>query len=338
MSGLYIKDYYLPKELACDNSGFSKWGIGERHKEPFFIKEFLSPVYPFDKKNFTESVLKQRQEDCERYVAKAKKLYDAIREVNDGNLVVIEEFFRVNSKYYISTKAISEKILTIEEISTYSFEERLKLCCIVAHSIANLHSENIIHADIKPDNILIYDNAGLKAKIIDFDCSFFLENRPQKGEDLSGDFVYLSPEAFCHMAEIDEFELTCKMDVFALGIVFCQYLTGYLPKFDISEYQYAYEPVLDDVGLNIDMIENYYCKHLIGQMLQKDPEQRPSMQQVFQSLQAILFSTLGIAVDGEVDTDNTEALNDNIPDENRQEDVLKEESKGKGFFFIAGDL
>ena len=291
MSSISINNYIFDKPLTSDNSGFSKWGLGQRNGTKYFVKEFLSPVFPVDTSMFSEQKRTDRINLCLSFVKEKEELYSAINGITDGNLIGIEQFFRVNAKYYISTKAITHPVLSIQEISKQPFYERLKLCCIIAHAISGLHSKKIVHADIKPDNVLVYKNNKLHAKIIDFDCSFFEKNAPKRGEELNGDMVYLSPEAFLHI--IGEYSyLSCKMDVFALGLLFHQYMTGHLPSFDTNEYQYAYEVVLDNQSLGIDQKLNSVVFSLILKMLDKEPQKRPDMETVFFTLRQLLFKIL----------------------------------------------
>lgn len=325
MEMISINNYRFEKPLISDNSGFSKWGIGTRGGKKYFVKEFLSPTYPVSDSVYSEKKKNEKINFCKEYVEQRKKLYEAIREIADGNIIVVEQFFRVGAKYYISTNAVVDAILSISDIARRTFVDRLRLCCSVAHGMARIHDKQIIHADIKPDNILVIcNNSGaMKPNIIDFDCSFFLDNRPKLGEELNGDMVYLSPEGFLHIAGIDS-NLSCKMDVFALGLLFCQYLTGKLPIFNNDEYQYAYEVVLDDRTLDLKNIENENCRLIIDKMLSKSPEDRPNMQSVFNSLNCILIDMTGRTVPKKIEKNDSK--------------ISLVEEVNSTYFEIAGDL
>jgi hypothetical protein len=97
-----INNYSFEKPLASDNSGFSKWGIGARGGKAFFVKEFLSPVYPAEDSVFTEKKKQERIRLCQSFVEEKTNLYTALREVSDGHIVTVEQFFRVGAKFYIS--------------------------------------------------------------------------------------------------------------------------------------------------------------------------------------------------------------------------------------------
>ncbi|WP_031547626.1 protein kinase domain-containing protein [Oribacterium sp. FC2011] len=321
MDCININNYYLDGPLTCDNSGFSKWGIGLRANKKYFIKEFLAPVYPSEDAMFTEEKKQERIRICNSFVKEKEELYSAIRDADDGHIAVVEQFFRVGSKYYISTKAYVDRQMSISDLQECMFTDRLRVCCAVAHSMARIHEKRIIHSDIKPDNILIINNRYIpRPYIIDFDCSFFEYNSPKLGEELNGDMVYLSPEGFLHIAEIES-NLSCKMDVFALGLVFHQYLTGEMPDFDHNEYQYAYEAVLDDHPLDVGKINNDYCKVMIQKMLAKKPEDRPDMRAVFNTLNAVFLSLLGRS----------------LPEKIEEKRVEKQEEEYE-FLQYAGDL
>lgn len=287
-----INNYSFSKPLTSNNSGFSKWGIGLRGGQKYFVKEFLSPVYPAEDSIFTEEKKQGRIRLCQSYVEDKTALYSAIREAADGHVVIVEQFFRVGAKFYISTKAITDPVMSVSDIARRcSFADRLRLCCAIAHAMARIHEKGIVHADIKADNILVVRKTGLQANIIDFDSSFFESKSPKLGEELNGDLVYLSPEGYLHIADVES-NLSCKMDVFALGLLFHQYLTGSLPGFDSAEYQYAYESVLDDHPLNVNDIMNGDCRRIIEQMLSRRPEDRPDMSTVFASFNSILLQML----------------------------------------------
>lgn len=344
MEQIRINNYIFDKPLTSNNSGFSKWGIGQRGGRTFFVKEFLSPTFPAETSVYTEQRKLERMELCNQFVQKKVKLYQAIRKASDGNLVIPEQFFRVGAKFYMSTQAIMAPKMSVEQIADRSFLDRLRLCCIIAHAIAGLHGQRIIHADIKPDNILVINCGVPHARIIDFDCSFFEEDPPKLGDELNGDMVYLSPEGFLHIAGIES-KLSCKMDVFALGLIFHQYLTGVLPRFDTGEYQYAYESVLDGHPLDTGLIRNDICAKLISEMVQKDPDARPESSQVFEILDQLLLNLLrrtpvtppdsGAAAEASAEADDAKDEETVVPEKAPVNERPSDESP---LFFHAGDL
>ena len=280
-----INKYLLMDPFQNKNAGFSRWTTAKKGSRFYFIKEFMDPKYP-DENSLSDALRDNRIRECKEFEKHKIKLYSTINEASDGNLVRIAEFFRVDSHYYMTTEWIDHDGMDFENIARMDMKDKLLLCRTAAHSLAALHSVRIAHSDIKDTNVLVHRSPGGKAvaKIIDVDCGFFEDDPPENEDELGGDQVYLSPEAclfFCG----EDVHLTCKMDVFAMGLLFHQYLTGELPYFDKKEYDYAHEAVLDDVVLMADPA----CippkvGEIIENMLLLDAEKRISAQEVFDQL------------------------------------------------------
>ena len=314
-----MNQYELLAPFQNKDAGFSRWTYAKRKGKDYFLKEFLDPVYPTEE-SLSIELRKQRISDCEEYELKKKHLYEEVNNASDGNLVRIFEFFRMDSHYYISTERIGAEKIPLPVMLAVPFENRLLLCKTVAHSIMKLHQAHIVHADIKENNILIKQTSTgkLVGKVIDFDGSFFEDDPPRYEDELGGDQVYLAPEA-CQFICGDSVKLTCKIDVFALGILFHQYLTGNMPEYDTEEYDYAFDAVLDEQKLGVSEELPSQLQVMIKGMLEGDPEKRISMKQVYDILQKM------------------------DPDPCEEEDcyTAKEEERmpeGESWFYQAGEL
>lgn len=317
-----VNQYELLAPFQNKNAGFSRWTYATRKDKSYFLKEFLDPVYPTEE-SLSLSLRKQRIEDCKEYEIKKKKLYEAINNASRGNIVRIFEFFRYDNHYYISTDRIVDQKIPVEAMSAVPYENRILLCKTIAYEIKRLHEAHIVHADIKESNVLIKQtkNGKLIGKIIDFDASFFEDDPPRTEDELGGDQVYLAPEA-CQFICGDSVKLTCKMDVFALGLLFHQYLTGKLPDFDTEEYDYAFDAVLDDQELIVSSELPSKLQMMLQKMLERDPEKRLSMEKVYS-----IFEEL----------DPDESPDENIVEDNDagEKEVQKQV---KNWFVNAGDL
>ena len=248
--------YRLTSELTSQNSGFSVWGYGVKDGEEFFLKKFLSPKYPYNDKHCSPERMAKKLKQCEDFEYTKRRLYQTLNRCSDGNAVRVNEFFRVGTDYYISTQKITTPSWEIEQIAGLRFEDRVRLCASIAHSMAALHEGGLVHADLKHTNILFtHGGAGIMTtKIIDFDSSFLETQPPKPGEEIVGDQVYFSPEACLHIWG-EEVPLTCKMDVFAMGVLFHRYLTGKLPEYDMEQYGSSGEAVCN--GGEIKVSEDF---------------------------------------------------------------------------------
>lgn len=277
-----IKGYEIIGEFRNDNSGFSRWAFAKKDGMEVFIKEFLTPVYPVDTKNLPPNLVHSRLKICKEYFETKNKLYAALNKCNTGNIVCITDFFRFAAKYYIVTEKIQGDLLSIEDIAAMPIEQKHLICKIIIHCVNTLHNNGIVHGDIKHDNILFKKtpNGKYAAKLIDFDASFFENELPNSDDEFHGDMVYFAPESFLYIAEETD-SINCKIDVFALGLLFHQYFTGHLPAFDNEEYDYPFEAVLDGNTLvsDADIPEEY--ANIINSMLVGNPNDRHSLNDVF---------------------------------------------------------
>lgn len=280
-----LGDYRLTKELTSQNSGFSVWGYGVKQGKEFFIKQFLSPKYPENDTVSSPKRLQKRLKLCEDFEYSKRRLYQTLNRCSDGNAVRVHEFFRVGSNYYISTQKITAPSWDIERIAALRDVDKRRLCATIAHAVASFHEGGLVHADLKHTNILFAHGASgiMTAKIIDFDSSFLETNPPQPGEEIIGDQVYFSPEACLHLWG-EEVPLTCKMDVFALGVLFHQYFTGRLPEFDRERFCYPGEAVANGDRLILWQGLPQWLSQLLGSMLSPDPNSRPAAAEVFEVL------------------------------------------------------
>ena len=279
-----INGYRLKGELTTQNAGFCQWGFCEKDGHEFFIKEFLSPVYPVDKGDLSQQVIERKRNLCNQFYNEKKAFYDTLQACRSGNNVVILDFFRSGSKYYIVTDKVNVKGTDPKLISQLSEDKRKVFLKALLFSVWIFHGAGIVHADLKPDNILLKETVGgyYTGKIIDFDAGFLVNSVPS---EVQGDFVYLSPEVYLKMAE-EEAIITEKIDIFALGLLLHQYWTGELPTFS-KEYKYAFEAVLDDAQINISNRIPTSLRDQIGRMLDKNPTQRPSADKVLNTIQAL---------------------------------------------------
>lgn len=279
-----LGNYELTGQMSNQNSGYSVWCYGRRDGRDYFIKEFLSPKFPHNDTVSSPERIRKKADRCRRFEEKKTALYRVLNDCSDGNAVRVRDFFRIGTKYYIAMPRVQACGLEVGAVAAMDEAEKRRLCAIIAHSVAALHRGGLIHADLKPANILFARTAGgsYTAKLIDFDSSFLESNPPAAGEEIVGDQVYFSPEACLSVCGI-EAPLSCKMDVFALGVLFHQYFCGTLPVFDQNLGGYPGEAVANGCRLALSPALPEDVAKLIGRMLESDPAARPTAMEVFRT-------------------------------------------------------
>ena len=118
-----------------------------------------------------------------------------------------------------------------------STQERLNLFIKVCQAIQHAHQKGIIHRDIKPSNILVTLHDGVPVpKVIDFGIAKATEGRLTdvtvytQLNQFIGTPAYMSPE----QAEMSGLDIDTRSDIYALGVLLYELLTGKTP-FDAKE-------------------------------------------------------------------------------------------------------
>lgn len=201
-------------------------------------------------------------------------VYD-VGQSQEMNYIVMEYVEGTDLKDYIRQRGALHPI------------EAVRIMMQIVSAIAAAHQNRIIHRDIKPQNILI-DREG-NVKITDFGIAVALSDTSlTQTNTLLGSVHYLSPEqARGGMA-------TIQTDIYALGIVLYELLTGRVP-FDgesavsiaLKHFQEPLPPVVNPTAMVPQSLENIVLKATA-----KDPMNRyRSCYEMFQDLKTCLDST-----------------------------------------------
>jgi serine/threonine protein kinase len=184
----------------------------------------------------------------------------ALARLTHPNIVTVHEFGQVNGlPFFIMEFVDGLNLRQLERAGQLSPREALQIVPQICEALQFAHDEGIVHRDIKPENILV-DKKG-RVKIADFGIAKILGATQDvsltETKGAIGTPHYMAPEQLEKPTTVDH-----RADIFSLGVVFYEMLTGELPlgKFaPPSSRKVEVDVRLDDVVLRA---------------LEKDPERR----------------------------------------------------------------
>lgn len=155
------------------------------------------------------------------------QIYDAGRELTAAGPV----------PYLVMELVEGITLLSFINRHTLGLPAKLKLILQICDAVAHAHLRGVIHRDIKPTNILV-DDSG-RARILDFGIARLAENDARatistSGGQVLGTLAYMSPE----QAGGDPAKIDTRADVYSLGVVLYEVLTGKLP-IDVTQVSIA---------------------------------------------------------------------------------------------------
>jgi serine/threonine protein kinase len=151
--------------------------------------------------------------------------------------------------YFLMEFVDGPNLRQVERAGKLSPREALQIIPQICAALQFAHDEGIVHRDIKPENVLL-DKKG-RVKIADFGLAKILgqeakDFRLTGARDVMGTPHYMAPEQVEKPQEVDH-----RADIYSLGVVFYEMLTGELPlgKFDPPSHKVQIDVRLDDVVL-----------------------------------------------------------------------------------------
>src|SRR5580765_6437297 len=194
----------------------------------------------------------------ERFAREAR----ALAKLSHPNIVAIYEFGQVHDlAYFVMEFVDGLNLRQLERAGKLSPQEALKIVPQICEALQFAHDEGIVHRDIKPENILL-DKKG-RVKIADFGIAKILGREPDvaltQTQGVLGTPQYMAPEQVEKPQSVDH-----RADIFSLGVVFYEMLTGELPLGKFAPPSSRMGSVQVDVRLD----------DVVLRALEKEPERR----------------------------------------------------------------
>uniref|UniRef100_A0A3Q3LCW9 SNF-related serine/threonine-protein kinase n=1 Tax=Mastacembelus armatus TaxID=205130 RepID=A0A3Q3LCW9_9TELE len=141
----------------------------------------------------------------------------------------------------------------------------------IVHAISYCHRLHVVHRDLKPENVVFFEKQGL-VKLTDFGFS----NKFQPGKKLTtscGSLAYSAPEILLG----DEYDAPA-VDIWSLGVILFMLVCGQPPFQEANDSETL--TMIMDCKYTVPAHVSSACKDLIDRMLQRDPKQRASLEEI----------------------------------------------------------
>ena len=282
-----------------------KTAIAERAGKKYFLKQYSTPVFPSHKKVedgiLTEKSFQKKREIYEKFADYRNTINMKLNSISGpgGNIISPIEWGTVDSLFVESTEFF-DGLIMLENIRSFSLDAKLMIMMTIIGAMNSVHRLGVVHGDIKPDNIVVVKNSlgNHVGKLIDFDCSFIKDNILG---DVGGTPSYMAPEVGeCWMSEMSEkakSRVTEKSDIFSLGVVFYEYITGEKPPMgmmpaemghrDPDKVDYWEYLTYGGIPQNLTKIKDPDLGNLLKSMMHLNASMRPSAKDVLDKLKEI---------------------------------------------------
>ncbi len=234
-------------------------------------------------------ILKQEYSEDTKFVTKFRGEAQAVACISHPNIVSIFDVGEENGMYYIVMELIDGITLKkyIEDKGKLTVKEAVGITLQIANGLDAAHRNNIIHRDIKPQNILIARDGT--AKVTDFGIAKAASSNTITANAM-GSVHYISPEQ-ARGGYSDE-----KSDIYSLGVTMYEMLSGTLPFTGESAVAIALAHIQEDATplAAIDGTIPRGLSNIVNKCMQKKTELRyPSASDLIADLKMFLQDPSG---------------------------------------------
>lgn len=168
----------------------------------------------------------------------------------------------------------------LQRLGSFTLGTSIEIIKQILQALSSFHAAGLVHRDVKPENVLLthpidqstLGKPRLEVKVTDFGLARAISSQALSST-VMGTVAYISPEA---ITQQENLEAPC--DLYALGIMFYEFLTGHVPFRGGTAIATAYQHVnsaMPRVSTEADWLPASLDSY-IGLLTAKDPHQRPS--------------------------------------------------------------
>ena len=226
-------------------------------------------------------ILHEAFKQDKEFIDKFQREAQAAARLSHPNIVNIYDVGVADGDHYIVMEYVPGSTLKdrIRQEGHLSVSESLRVAREIAEALAHAHANNLVHCDIKPHNILMM--ADGHAKVADFGIARAVtESTITYSGNVIGSVHYFSPE------QAKGTMITPKSDVYSLGVVLYEMLTGKLPFIGENPVSIAVKHLQEEPVpvRQIDPAIPPVVEAIVSKAMSKDPAMRPTSAEFVQDI------------------------------------------------------
>lgn len=226
-------------------------------------------------------ILHEEFKQDKEFIDKFQREAQAAARLSHPNIVNIYDVGVADGDHYIVMEYVPGRTLKdrIRQEGHLSVSESLRVAREIAEALAHAHANNLVHCDIKPHNILMM--ADGHAKVADFGIARAVtESTMTYSGNVIGSVHYFSPE------QAKGTMITPKSDVYSLGVVLYEMLTGKLPFTGDNPVSIAVKHLQEEPVpvRQIDPAIPPVVEAIVSKAMSKDPAMRPTSAELVQDI------------------------------------------------------
>ncbi|KAG7393940.1 hypothetical protein PHYPSEUDO_000117 [Phytophthora pseudosyringae] len=218
----------------------------------------------------------------EQVVAEVEILRNITNNIKHPNLIKIHKVYEEHQKVYIIQELCTggELYDRVVHRGKYSEKDAANIMSQLVSALQALHAHNILHLDIKPENILFSsEDPDSKILLTDFGLARMIngkQNPLDQGKSMAGTIGYMAPEV------ISSHVYSEAADVFSAGVILFILLVGYPPFFGDSEVEILLKIARGDFTFDPQDWAHVSgsAKELVARMLEVRAQDRITLEEV----------------------------------------------------------
>jgi serine/threonine protein kinase len=205
-----IGKYVIVKEV-----GRGSTGVVYLSHDPYYRRDVAIKVYNLESSDEERARVTRKMFLSEAHMVGMLQhpnilpIYDAGEE--DGHYYIVTE--HVHGARTLSAYCKPDNLLPIDDVVEIMYK--------CAKALHYAHSRGVIHRDIKPSNLML--TQANDVRVIDFGIALVADSEISRIEGIAGSPSYMSPE------QVQSLEITNRSDLYSLGAVMYEMLTGFRP-------------------------------------------------------------------------------------------------------------